>query len=151
MLDGLSLPLIGICIAAAVGGFFLFRGDERVEDRRRQAFKLATDAKAQGLDALVPFLEDYAVGDYSSLIHRLRILAHDVRDDEGRKQLFEKFFRTQLADRAKTPEGRAQLLNFAKGLREGDSAMFGLLLEQLKTLQPAAPAAAAPSAPAATP
>jgi hypothetical protein len=95
-------PLVLVALAAIAlyaTGRFLFRRDEAIEDRRRKAIKLAGDCQKCGLDFLAPVLEDYSVGDYSGMLHRLRTFADDIRDDATRRQLLDRFFETQLAHR----------------------------------------------------
>lgn len=97
-------PLVLVILASLAlyaMGRFLFRRDEAVEDRRRKAIKLAGDCQKCGLDFLAPVLEDYSVGDYSSMLHRLRAFADDLRDDATRRQILDRFFETQLASRLK--------------------------------------------------
>jgi hypothetical protein len=121
-----SLPLLGLALGNLAGspivlvalaslalyasGRFLFRRDEAVEDRRRKAIKLAGDCQKCGLDFLAPVLEDYSVGDYSGMLHRLRSFADDIRDDGTRRQILDHFFTTQLATRLKDDAQRRQIV-----------------------------------------
>jgi hypothetical protein len=121
-----SLPLLGLALGNLAGspivlvalaslalyasGRFLFRRDEAVEDRRRKAIKLAGDCQKCGLDFLAPVLEDYSVGDYSGMLHRLRSFADDIRDDGTRRQILDHFFATQLATRLKDDAQRRQIV-----------------------------------------
>jgi hypothetical protein len=103
--------LIGLAsLALYTTGRFLFRRDEAIEDRRRKAIKLAGDCQKCGLDFLAPLLEDYSVGDYSGLVHRLRSFADDLRDDATRRQLLDRFFETQLAQRLADDAQRRKIL-----------------------------------------
>lgn len=105
------LVLIGLAsIALYATGRFLFRRDEAIEDRRRKAIKLAGDCQKCGLDFLAPVLEDYSVGDYSGMLHRLRSFADDIRDDATRRQILDRFFETQLAARLQDEAQRRKIV-----------------------------------------
>ena len=109
----LASPLVMIALASVAlyaTGRFMFRRDEAVEDRRRKAIKLAGDCQKCGLDFLAPVLEDYSVGDYSGMLHRLRTFADDLRDDATRRQLLDRFFATQLAARLRDEEQRRKIV-----------------------------------------
>ncbi len=109
----LASPLVMIALASVAlyaTGRFMFRRDEAVEDRRRKAIKLAGDCHKCGLDFLAPVLEDYSVGDYSGMLHRLRTFADDLRDDATRRQLLDRFFATQLAARLRDEEQRRKIV-----------------------------------------
>ena len=106
-------PVVLIALASLAlytTGRFVFRRDEAIEDRRRKAIKLAGDCQKCGLDFLAPLLEDYSVGDYSGLVHRLRSFADDLRDDATRRQLLDRFFETQLAQRLADDAQRRKIL-----------------------------------------
>jgi hypothetical protein len=108
-----SSPLILVSLASIAlyaSGRFLFRRDEAIEDRRRKAIKLAGDCQKCGLDFLAPVLEDYSVGDYSGMLHRLRAFADDIRDDATRRQILDHFFSTQLTTRLKDAAQRQKIL-----------------------------------------
>lgn len=113
LLPNLSSPIVVVALASIAlyaTGRFLFRRDEAVEDRRRKAIKLAGDCQKCGLDFLAPVLEDYSVGDYSGMLHRLRTFADDIRDDGTRRQILDHFFTTQLATRVKNEAERRKIL-----------------------------------------
>jgi hypothetical protein len=108
-----SSPLVLVSLASIAlyaSGRFMFRRDEAVEDRRRKAIKLAGDCQKCGLDFLAPVLEDYSVGDYSAMLHRLRAIADDIRDDATRRQILDHFFSTQLAARLKDAAQRQKIV-----------------------------------------
>jgi len=108
-----SSPIVLVALASIAlyaSGRFMFRRDEAVEDRRRKAIRLAGDCQKCGLDFLAPVLEDYSVGDYSGMLHRLRAFADDVRDDATRRQILDHFFSTQLATRLKDVAQRQKIL-----------------------------------------
>lgn len=112
VLPKLSSPLVLVILASLAlyaMGRFLFRRDEAVEDRRRKAIKLAGDCQKCGLDFLAPLLEDYSVGDYSGMLHRLRTFADDIRDDATRRQILDHFFETQLTHRVKEESQRRKI------------------------------------------
>ena len=109
----LASPLVMIALASITlyaTGRFMFRRDEAIEDRRRKAIKLAGDCQKCGLDFLAPVLEDYSVGDYSGMLHRLRAFADDIRDDATRRQILDRFFATQLTYRLRDAEQRRKIV-----------------------------------------
>lgn len=109
-LAGNPLVLVALAsIALYATGRFMFRRDEAIEDRRRKAIKLAGDCQKCGLDFLAPVLEDYSVGDYSGMVHRLRTFADDIRDDATRRQILDRFFETQLARRLQDEPQRRKI------------------------------------------
>lgn len=137
-LSSASLPiLVAAAVAIYFGAKFLFKKDEQIEDRRRQAIKLAGECKTCGLEFLSPVLEDYAVGDYSGILHRLRALADDVRSDSQRQALLDRVFETQLAARMKTPESRQQIVNAMSRLDGSHAALLAELLRHVETARPA--------------
>lgn len=110
-LAGNPVVLVALAsIALYATGRFLFRRDEAVEDRRRKAIKLAGDCQKCGLDFLAPVLEDYSVGDYSGMLHRVRAFSDDIRDDATRRQILDRFFETQLAQRLKDEAQRRKIV-----------------------------------------
>ena len=110
-LAGSPLVLIALAsIALYASGRFMFRRDEAVEDRRRKAIKLAGDCQKCGLDFLAPVLEDYSVGDYSGMLHRLRGFADDIRDDATRRKILDHFFSTQLGQRLQDEAQRRKIV-----------------------------------------
>jgi len=111
------LPFVGsdlvtmvlIAIAAAAGAKFLFRKDEALEDRRRNAIRMATELNAMGLGRFSPILEDFAVGDLSSIVHRVRNFRDLLSSDEDRLAFVDDVFNKQLLPRLKDPQ-RSQLI-----------------------------------------
>lgn len=128
---GTLILVLVACVALYFGAKFLFRKGEAVEDRRRQAIKLAGECKTSGLDFLAPVLEDYAVGDYSALLQRLRSLAEDVRDDAQRRALFDRLFESQLAQRMKDPQSRQQIVGAMSRLESSHAALLEELVRHL--------------------
>lgn len=113
-----SLLTLGLASAALFfGGKLLFRRDEAREDRRRKAISLCSECREEGLGFLAPLLEDYAVGDYSSAVYRLRTFHEQVKDGDARRSLMDNLFARQLAKRIGTAAGRAAVLA-ALGLEE---------------------------------
>lgn len=138
-LTSASLPIIAIAaVALYFGAKYFLKREEPVDERRRQAIKLAGECKAAGLDFLAPVLEDFAVGDYPSLMHRMRTLADDVRDDGQRHALFDRVFETQLARRMKTPENRQQIVAAMSRLDSSHAAMLAELVRHIDEARPAA-------------
>lgn len=120
----LSSPLVLVALASVAlyaSGRFLFRRDEAVEDRRRKAIKLAGDCQKCGLDFLAPLLEDYSVGDYSGMLHRLRTFADDIRDDATRRQILDHFFATQLEHRLKDDAQRRKIAEALQAMPSASS------------------------------
>ena len=66
------LIAVGVVALTYVGGKYAFGKDTEREDRRRAAFKVAASLQEKGMGVLPAFLEDYAVGDYSSMAKKLK-------------------------------------------------------------------------------
>jgi hypothetical protein len=97
-------------VALYVAGRYAPRRDDADDDQRRKAIKLAGDCQKCGLDFLAPVLEDYSVGDYAGMLHRLRSFADDLRDDATRRQMLDHLFATQLAQRLRDADERRKIL-----------------------------------------
>jgi len=99
------------CVAAGYGGVrWLFAKDEKREDRRRAAAKLAAILSQLGLKRLPEILICYSVGDYSGMF---REIAEFVKLFlAGEAVVIEEFhsvFENVLTARLKTEEGRAYI------------------------------------------
>jgi hypothetical protein len=118
-MDFLTSPagLAVLGVAAFVVGKLIFKVDERVEDRRRSAMRLAGRLRELGFTRLPPLLEDYAVGDYSGVTGKLRELTDIFGDEKERQAEFEKVFRLILEAKFKDPEKRGSLLKLVDDLR----------------------------------
>lgn len=118
-MDFITSPmgLVVVGIAAFVVGKVIFKVDERVEDRRRSAMRLAGRLRELGFTRLPPLLEDYAVGDYSGVTGKIRELTDLFGDEKERQAEFEKVFRLILEAKFKDPEKRGSLLKLVDDLR----------------------------------
>jgi hypothetical protein len=118
-MDFLTSPagLAVLGVAAFVVGKLIFKVDERVEDRRRSAMRLAGRLRELGFTRLPPLLEDYAVGDYSGVTGKVRELTDIFGDEKERQAEFEKVFRLILEAKFKDPEKRGSLLKLVDDLR----------------------------------
>ncbi len=72
--------LAGGALAATLVGLWLYN---RREKRRKHAVKLAKLMNQWGLDWFAEVYEDYAVGDYSGLVVKLKEVIEAVRSDEA--------------------------------------------------------------------
>ena len=85
MLNGLPLVwqyviLAGIALALTVAGLWLYN---RREKRRKHAIALAALMTKWGLDWFAEVYNDYAVGDYSGLVYKVKQIVEAVRSDEA--------------------------------------------------------------------
>jgi hypothetical protein len=72
--------LSGIALAATVIGLWLYNRRER---RRKHAIELMKLMNRWGLDWFADLYEDYAVGDYSGLVVKIKQIVEAVRSDEA--------------------------------------------------------------------
>jgi hypothetical protein len=109
---------IAIFGALSVGAFFLsklaIKGDNRVEERRREAGKLAAWCEAAGLPIISSGLLSYSVGDYSGCLFSLRQAIDVIGDQEASKAVLDRFLRIQLEKRLTNEEDKAALLKFVQ-------------------------------------
>lgn len=112
----MDMQLILIIAAVSVGTYFLgklgVKGDNRVEDRRRLAVRLAAWCSQNGLPGLGVLLSNYAVGDYSGVLHQFQALGDLLADADQSKAAVDAFLRVQLAKQLETAEGREALVAF---------------------------------------
>jgi len=106
------LNVVLLCVAAAAGSFYvaryLFRADERVEDRRRAAAQLAGILRKYGLEKTPVFLESYAVGDYSQMGQDIVDLVKlFLAGEKAVVAELEQVFNRVLTVKLQTEEGRA--------------------------------------------
>ena len=100
--------LAGITAAALlVRG--LFRVDDVVEARRKDAIEISNDLGEVGLGVLQPLLNNYAVGDYSGLFGEAKRIARVMRDPAQRDAALLKLFNAQLDKRLSDPTERAEI------------------------------------------
>lgn len=107
-----TLTVVVIAVLVGAAGFYLarylFRVDERVEDRRRAAAKLAGVLSNYGLVKIPDCLIDYSVGDYSAMGTRMiDVVKLFLSGERAVLDEFEKVFANVLDAKLKTDEGRA--------------------------------------------
>jgi len=109
MIDLTTLLMIGgVLVLGWALGKYLFRKDEEIEDRRRQAFKLATKLSEYGLTRIPDVLGCYAVGDYSGLGDEVsKVYDLFASGEEAILKEFNAVFLKVLEQKLKTKEGRA--------------------------------------------
>ena len=100
---------IVVVLAVFVGGF-LFRKDEAIEDKRRKAIDVANELRSQGLKHVPDLLVDYAVGDYSGMLTRIKSWSQLMGDDDQRKAFFAQFRKTQISKMLESESDRAHLM-----------------------------------------
>lgn len=108
------LLLVGLAALAYFAGKILIKGDNRVEERRRHAIKLAAWTDSNGLPGLSRLATCYAVGDYSGLVGQAKILAETLGNDQEALAIVDGFLRFQLTRRLSTPEGRETVIRFVE-------------------------------------
>lgn len=120
-MDQLDLrnPLIlgAIGVAMFFVGQLLFQGDTAVENRRRVATRLAGRLRELGFTRMPPILEDYAIGDYSGMISKIREVADLLGDERERQAEFDRVFQLVLEAKMRDPEKREALLKTVDRLR----------------------------------
>jgi len=72
--------LAGIALALTIVGLWLYN---RREKRRKHAIELMKLMNRWGLDWFADLYEDYAVGDYSGLVVKIKEIVQAVRSDEA--------------------------------------------------------------------
>jgi hypothetical protein len=104
--------------ALTVGAFFLskllVKGDNAVEERRRQAGKLAAWAEANQLPILSSGLLAYSIGDYSGAIFAIRSAIDVIGDPEGSRAALDRFMKVQLDKRLSNTDDKAALLKYVQ-------------------------------------
>ena len=106
------LVILGAAGAAFLIGRILFRLDSKIEDRRRNASKLAGKLDGLGLVRLPAVLIDYSVGDYSGMSSKIRELIEAIGEPAQRHAEFGKVVRAILSEQMKDPELRPGLIKF---------------------------------------
>lgn len=109
MIDMNMLVVPGlIALAAFFGAKLFFKKDDEKEERRRGAIKLSSALENYGLVKIAGFMQDYAVGDYSGMAHRIGDLARLALEGEDPvlKEL-DTAFKRMIEGKLKTDEGRA--------------------------------------------
>jgi hypothetical protein len=72
--------LAGIALALTIAGLWLYN---RRETRRKHAIELMKLMNRWGLDWFADLYEDYAVGDYSGLVAKVKEIVTAIRSDEA--------------------------------------------------------------------
>lgn len=130
----MSSPIIMVllaCAAAFLVGKVLFRADEKVEDRRRHASNIAVELKSQGMNHIPELLIDYAVGDYSGLLSRLKSWYEFMREDTQRRSFFQQFLEKQLQLALADDTRRQKVLDAVDEWRAADAARKDRLVAQV--------------------
>jgi hypothetical protein len=99
--------LAGIALIATVAGLWLYN---RREKRRKHAIELMKLMNRWGLDWFADLYEDYAVGDYSGLVVKVREIVTAVRSDEAMVAKLADVARKVAAHYAANDPARAQEL-----------------------------------------
>jgi hypothetical protein len=101
-----AVALFAIAVAASK---WLYRKDEKIEDQRRGAFKLAGEMRAKGMSWMPDLLEDYAVGDYDNIGTKLVKVGMLAHNDAALKAEFDTVFATLLKSKFQDADAKAQL------------------------------------------
>lgn len=110
--------LIGVtALAAWMGGKLLFQKDTEIEARRKAAIDLASVFSQEGFRRLPQFVTNYAVGDYSGMVHEIKSAARDFRDPTVLAAELQAVFDKQLERRIKDPETRQALYDKIEKLK----------------------------------
>jgi len=106
-----DLAIIGMaamCAAALVA--WLYRKDTAIEQRRKHAIELASLLKSYDLDRLGGIVTNYAVGDYSGLVHEIELLLKEISNPEQAFALLGKSFFKQLPHRLETAGEKEKII-----------------------------------------
>jgi hypothetical protein len=107
------LIIVGVSVAAAFAGRWLYQKDTEVEDRRRAALKTAEALRGKGLTSVSAFFEDYAVGDYSGMAKKLKDTAITLANSASLQGEFAVVFEKLLAEKLADPAEAAKLADKA--------------------------------------
>jgi hypothetical protein len=99
--------LAGAALAMTVVGLWLYN---RREKRRKHAIELMKLMNRWGLDWFADLYEDYAVGDYSGMVVKVREIVTAVRSDEAMVAKLAEVARKVAAHYAANDPTRAQEL-----------------------------------------
>jgi hypothetical protein len=90
---------------------WLFTKDTEIENRRRRSAELAGKFTAYGLKDAPKLLNDYAVGDYSGLVHDFRVMLDKYLsgDDAAIERELDSVFESVLSVKLSTADGRTVL------------------------------------------
>jgi hypothetical protein len=101
-------------VAAFLAGRLVIKGDTRVENRRRDAGRLAAWAEANQLPILSSGLLAYSVGDISGAIYAIRQAIDVIGDPEASKAVLDRFLKAQLERRLANTDDKAAILDFVQ-------------------------------------
>jgi hypothetical protein len=108
-----AIIVFAVCLLCAK---FFYRTDERIENRRRAAFALAGELKAQGMTWVPDLLEDYAVGDYDSIGTKMVKIAELAKNDPAMKAEFHAVFVKLLKSKFQDADAKKELEGMLEGL-----------------------------------
>jgi hypothetical protein len=123
------LEITLVCVLAAIAGYGLIRLyyklDERREDRRRAASRLASVLAKMGLKRIPEILIAYSVGDYSGMVQQITECVRLFLSGEAAVlDEFDEVFERVLAAKLKTESGRALLaVKLSDAVRPDDPAV----------------------------
>jgi hypothetical protein len=117
------LAVIVACGLGYAGVKWLYKKDTEIENRRREAVKIAGTLESLGLPRLADFFADYSVGDYSGMAEHIKNLAVALASGEKAiVQEFELIFSRCLAAKLENEEGRAFIAaRLADAVTESDT------------------------------
>lgn len=115
------LIAVGVVALGFVVGRWLYQKDTEVEDRRRAALKISAALREKGLSRVGDFLEDYAVGDYSGMLKKLKDTAVVLSTDAGLQSEFAAVFDKLLAEKLADPAEAADIAKAAVKASDSDS------------------------------
>lgn len=97
-------------------GKFLFQKDTEIENHRKAAIDVANILTREGFKRLPQFASNYAVGDYSGMVHELKSAARDFQDPTILEAELQAVFEKQLRLRVSDAQKRLALLGKLKEL-----------------------------------
>ena len=104
----------GLSVAAFLVAKLGVKLDNRVEDRRRHAVKLASWCEANGLPLIASGLQAYSISDYSGALYALQSAIDVIGDAEASKAALDRFLRVQLDRRLANTDDKAALLDYVQ-------------------------------------
>lgn len=104
-------------------GKWLYKVDEKIEDRRRQAIVAAGEIKSLlGWDELAAIFISYGVGDYDDLGKRIVALLEMLQSEKTRSELYDQALQKFLTKISESPERLAKLQADLKRLATASKA-----------------------------
>lgn len=98
-------------IAFLIGYVAMLLGN-RVEERRKDASRVADHLSKIGLELLPEILRDYSVGDYSGALDGIKNLNRELDDPARRMVLLERLFKGVVNDLLRDPDQRPRVEKF---------------------------------------